>query len=409
MIRTTPFHERLSAWNDQGLFTHWQGYLSPLRYTHAPKHEYFAVRNAVGLFDTSPLFKYVVRGPDAERLLSRVLVRDVRACAPGEAQYTAWCDERGYVMDDGVVLRHSPDELWLTTARPTMGWLLDHRGRLQAEVEDVSDEYGILALQGPRSRAVLAGLTGIADEVTSLAFFTHRRATIAGAEVTVSRTGFTGDLGFELVVPATSALDVLDAVLAAGRPHALRPYGEEAMDTLRIEAGLPLVDVEWHNGRLALSEADCVTPRELGLGWMLRGLAEDDRRFVGSEAVRGEPRDATSRWATTGVVVDWLGWDSLHREAGLFPAKNERRVPYESVLHAPEGVRPTGDPVGYVTSLCYSPVLQRHVGIARVEPGLAAPGTALRLEISLEHRTTTVGATTTRTPFFNSPRKVARP
>ena len=104
-MRTTPFHSRLSELNDQGLFTHWQGTLSPLRYTHAPKHEYFAVRNSVGVFDTSPLYKYVVSGPDAERLLARALTRDITTCRPGQAQYTAWCDDRGFVMHDGVAFR----------------------------------------------------------------------------------------------------------------------------------------------------------------------------------------------------------------------------------------------------------------------------------------------------------------
>ena len=139
MIRTTPFHERLSGLNTQGLYTHWQGHLSPLRYTHAPKHEYFAVRNSVGVFDTSPLYKYRVSGPDAEALLAGIMVRDIRSCRPGKAQYTLWCDERGFVMEDGVVFRHSADDFLVTAARPNLGWFTDHRGSLRATVEDVSD------------------------------------------------------------------------------------------------------------------------------------------------------------------------------------------------------------------------------------------------------------------------------
>ena len=156
MIRTTPFHPRLSELNTQGLYTHWQGHLSALRYTDAPKHEYFAVRNAVGVFDTSPLFKYRIHGPDAERFLAGVLVRDIRKCRPGSAQYTLWCDDRGFVMEDGVVFRHSETDFLLTAARPNLGWFSDLRGRLRVELEDVSENYGILAVQGPRSRAVLA-------------------------------------------------------------------------------------------------------------------------------------------------------------------------------------------------------------------------------------------------------------
>ncbi len=403
MIRTTPFHERLSALNSQGLYTHWQGFLSPLRYSTAPKHEYFAVRNSVGVFDTSPLFKYAVRGPDAERLLAGLLVRDIRSCKPGRAQYTIWCDDRGFVMEDGVVFRHSDNEFLMTAARPTLGWLQDHRGRLRVEVEDVSDDYGMLAVQGPRSRAALRGLT---DEVERLGYFQHAPAKVAGVPVTVSRTGYTGDLGFELTVPSDDAVAVLDAVLEAGRPHGVRPFGEEALMTLRIEAGLPLIDVEWTNSRVAMTDHDRVTPVEVGMGWMLRRLPEDDRAFVGGESIRRELREGTSRWATTGIVVDWREWDSLHRDAGLFPPKDPNPWPYESLLYSAGEGR---DEVGYVTSFCYSPVLQRHVGIARVRPDLAAPGTAVRLELAVRHHNTTVGAVTTPMPFFDPERKVSKP
>ncbi len=426
MIRTTPFHERLSELNSQGLFTHWQGFLSPLRYSAAPKHEYFAVRNSVGVFDTSPLFKYAVRGPDAERLLAGLLVRDIRTCRPGRAHYTLWCDDRGFVMEDGVVFRHSETEFLMTAARPSLGWLQDHRGRLDVDLEDVSDDFAMLAVQGPRSRATLRGLT---DEVEHLGYFAHAPAKVAGVPVTVSRTGYTGDLGFELTVPSGDALTVLDAVLEAGGPHSIRPFGEEALMTLRIEAGLPLIDVEWTDSRLAMTDHERVTPTELGLGWMLRRVLDDDRAFVGGAAIRRELREGSSRWATTGIVVDWQEWDDLHRSAGLFPPKDPTPLPYESLLYDGGGVPARGhevtrlvasaprtstteggaEPVGYVTSFCYSPVLQRHIGIARVRPDLAAPGTAVRLELAVQHHNTTVGAVTTPMPFFDPERKVSTP
>src|ERR1700712_1671630 len=182
MIRTTPFHDRLSELNTQGLYTHWQGHLSALRYTSAPKHEYYAVRNSVGVFYTSPLFKYRIHGPDAERFLAGVLARDIRTCRPGQAQYTLWCDDRGFVMEDGVVFRHSANEFLFTAARPTLGWFADLAGRLQVAIEDVSDDYGMLAVQGPRSRAVLSSLM---PEAESLAYFDHVQAKVAGAEVTL--------------------------------------------------------------------------------------------------------------------------------------------------------------------------------------------------------------------------------
>jgi aminomethyltransferase len=409
MITTTPFHPRLSELNSQGLYTHWQGHLSALRYTHAPKHEYFAVRNAVGVFDTSPLYKYRITGPDAERLLSGALVRDIRTCRPGQAQYTAWCDDRGYVMHDGVAFRHSPDDFLLTAGRPALSWFQELATGMRVHLEDVSGDYGMLAVQGPRSRTVLAALM---PEAEALGYFEHAPAKVADTAVTLSRTGYTGDLGFEITVAADSAVDVLDAVLEAGAAHSIRPFGEEALMTLRIEAGLPLVDIEWHDARLAMSEADCVTPKELGFGWMLRGVRDGSRRFVGSEAIRRELVEGTSRWATTGIVVDPADWDRIHRDVGLFPPKSEHPLPYESMLYdtggdAFGGSTGGGAPraSGYCTSFVYSPVLQRHIGIARVRPDLAAVGTELRLELAIAHHNTTVRVTTTSMPFFDPPRK----
>jgi aminomethyltransferase len=401
MIRTTPFHARLSELNTQGLYTHWQGYLSAVRYTHAPKHEYFAVRNAVGIFDTSPLFKYRITGRDAERFLSGVLVRDIRTCRPGRAFYTLWCDDRGFVMEDGVVFRHSDDDFVLTAARPNLGWLDSHRGRLSLTIEDVSDDFGILAVQGPRSRTVLSGL---GPETDKLGYFQLAPSTVAGAPVNVSRTGYTGDLGYEITVGADDALAVLDAVLEAGRPHSMRPFGEEALMMLRIEAGLPLIDVEWRNSRTAFTDHERVTPQELGMGWMLRGVQDGERPFIGRNAIRRELEDGTSRWATVGIVVDWQHWDSLHRDAGLLPAKDEHPQPYESMLYDEQG-----RPAGYTTSFLYSPVLQRHIGLARVRPDLAAPGTLVHKELVVNHRNTSVKARTAKLPLFDPARKTARP
>lgn len=398
-MRTTPFHPRLSELNTTGLYTHWQGHLSAMRYTHAPKHEYFAVRNGVGIFDTSPLYKYWVRGRDAERFLAGILVRDIRTCPPGHAQYTTWCDDRGFVMEDGVVFRHSATEFLMTAARPNLGYFQSLVGRLSVELEDVTQAYGVLAVQGPRSGQVLARLTG--GEAEALRYFDLTQTKIASTPVTVSRTGYTGDLGYEITVEADRALDVLDAVLAAGDGHGIRPFGEEALMMLRIEAGLPLVDVEFHNSRLAYTDHDRVTPKELGLGWMLRGI-DDDRAFVGRDSIRSELAEGTSRWATVGIVVDWQDWNRLYRDAGLLPPKNEHPLPYESMLYDEAGTQ-----VGYATSFMYSPVLQRHVGLARVHPTLADPGTQVHLELTINHHNTRVIARTARLPLFNPKRRTA--
>jgi aminomethyltransferase len=399
MIKKTPFHERLEQLNATQRWGHWSGYLSALKYDMSPKHEYFAVRNSAGFFDTSPLYKLRISGRDAERFLAGVMTRDVRQCRPGRAQYTVWCDDRGFVLEDGVVFRHSETDFLLTAAEPNLGYLSDLVGSLDVAFEDVTDEFGMLAVQGPRSRRILAQL---APEVERLTYFEHTEAKIGKAPVTISRTGYTGDLGYEVRVARDDALSVLDAVIEAGEGHGFRPFGEEALLMTRIEAGLVLINVEFSSSRYAYTDHDRITPKELGFGWMLKGIDADDRPFIGRDAIRRELADKTSRWASVGLVLDWADYDRVYDEAGLIPPKDETPVEYESMLYDGDGER-----VGYATSLMYSPMLQRHIAMARVRPDLAARGTRVDFELTINHQYETVVAEVTRLPFFNPPRKTA--
>jgi aminomethyltransferase len=397
MVRNTPFHPRLSELNTTGLYGHWSGYLSTLRYDMSAKHEYFGIRNSAGVFDTSPLYKYWIRGRDAERFLAGVMTRDIRSCQPGRAQYTVWCDDDGYVLEDGVLFRHAPDEFLLTAAEPNLGYFRDLVGRLDVQIEDVTEQYGVLAVQGPRSREILVQL---APEVAELPFFGLTQAKIGEAAVTISRTGYTGDLGFEIFAKADDAVAVLDAVLAAGNPYGLRPFGEEALLMARIEAGLVLINVEFSSARFAYTAQQKVTPVELGFRWMLRGIDSDERPFIGRKAIRRELTERTSRWSTVGLVLDWQDYDRLYRDAGLIPPKDENPLTYESMLYDDSAER-----VGYATSLMYSPVLQRHIAIARVRPDLAAVGSRVNLELTIDHQYRTVAADVAKLPLFNPPRK----
>jgi aminomethyltransferase len=399
MIQTTPFHERLSALNTTGLYGHWSGYLSAQKYGMSAKHEYFAVRNSAGYFDTSPLYKIRITGKDAEKFLGGVMTRDIRLCRPGKAQYTLWCDERGYVLEDGVVFRHSDNEFLLTAAEPNLGYLSDLVGRLDVAIEDVTDQYGMLAIQGPRSRGIL---TKVAPEVESLGFFDHTEAKIGGGSVTISRTGYTGDLGYEVRVGADDALDVLDAIVEAGEGQGFRPFGEEALLMTRIEAGLVLINVEFSSSRYAYTDHDRVTPKELGFGWMLKGIDADDRPFIGRNAIRRELAEKTSRWSSVGLYVDYADYNRIYNEAGLIPPMDETPLDYESMLYDDDGER-----IGYATSLMYSPMLQRHIAMARVRPDLATSGSKVNLELTINHQYETVAAHVTRLPFFNPPRKTA--
>ena len=402
MVKTTPFHERLAPLNRTGLWSHWSGHLSAVKYDMSAKHEYFAVRNSVGVFDTSPLFKYWIRGRDAELFLAGVLTRDIRKCRPGHAQYSVWCDERGYVLEDGVFFRDSDTEFFLTSARPNLGYLSDLAVGYEVEIEDVSDDYGVLAVQGPRSRAVLSAL---ATEVNDLAYFDHAAAKIGKTPVRISRTGYTGDLGFEVFVPTDEANSVFDAIMDAGRGHGIRPFGEEALLMARIEAGLILIDVEFGSSRLAYTDKERFTPKELGLGWMLRGIDTDDRAFVGRDAIRRELATKSSRWAMTGLVVDWEDYDRLHADAGLITPKDPIPLPWESMLYDIE----SGDQVGYATTLMYSPVLQRHIGLARLQPTHAKSDTDVHVEVTIDHEYQRARAKTARVPLFNPERKTATP
>jgi glycine cleavage system T protein (aminomethyltransferase) len=399
MIRTSPFHKRTSALNTTGLWSHWSGTLAADRYQMSDKFEYFAVRNAAGVFDSSPLYKYRITGPDSEHFLAGVLTRDIRTCAPGNAQYTAWCDDRGFVVEDGVILRPGDDEFLLTSAEPNLAYFQDLIGRERVSIEEVSDEIGVLAVQGPRSRDLLATLI---PEVAVLPFFGVARGSIAGKPVSVSRTGYSGDLGYEVWVNAADALKVWDAMWASFEGYGVLPFGLAALYMLRIEAGLLLLDVDFGSSRFGWTDEDRSTPIELGWSWMLRDLKTDDRAFIGRRAIEREIADKTSRWRLTGLVVDWADYDRIYDNAGLIPPKDHTPVHEEYFVYDA-----AGEQVGYATSYMYSPMLQRHIALARVRPELAAPGTPIKFEIDVNHRYEYVGAKTARLPLYNPPRKTA--
>lgn len=399
MIRTTPFHERTSALNETGLWEHWSGHLAATKYQVAEKFEYFAVRNSAGIFDTSPLYKYRFAGPDAERFLAGVLARDVRGLAPGRAQYQLWCDDRGFVIEDGVLLRLAPEEFLLTAAEPNLAYFGDLVGRERVTVEEVTDDYGVLAIQGPSSRDVLAA---VAPASAKLGYFGVVETKLAGAKVIVSRTGYTGDLGYEVWVPAGDALKVWDAIWEAGRGRGVIPFGMTALYMTRIEAGLVLLDVDFRSSRYAWTDDERTTPVELGLGWMFRDVATTDRAFIGRDAIRREVAERTSRWKLTGLVLDWREYDRIHGEAGLIPPKDHTPIQDEYYIYDDAGTQ-----LGWASSLMYSPMLQRHIALARVPLALAAPGNHVKLELAVSHRYEYFDAVTTKTPLYDPERRTA--
>lgn len=397
MVRRTPFHDRVAALNETQLWNHWAGYLVVDRFQMSEKFEYYAIRNAVGVFDTSPLYKYRITGRDGERFLAGVLARDIRTCRPGHAQYTIWCDDRGFVNEDGVVFRLAGDEFLLTAAEPNLAYFSDLAGSLSVRIDDVTDELGALAVQGPHSRAVLADL---APEVAELAYFGLTQTKIAGVETIVSRTGFTGDLGYELWMPAGEAAAVWDAVMEAGAGHGIIPFGQIALLMARVEAGLLLIGADFEISRFAFNDHHRSTPFELGLGWMFRSF--DDRAFIGADALRREKTEGTSRWRMVGLVVDHADHQRKYAGAGLVPPKDHRPITEDMMVYDDERTR-----VGYATSFMYSPMLQTHIALARVRPDLALPGTRVNLEFTINHEYVLVGASVARLPLYNPERKTA--
>ena len=399
MIRTSPFHARTSALNETGLWSHWSGHLAADRYQMSDKFEYFAVRNAAGIFDSSPLYKYRIHGRDAERFLAGVLARDIRSCQPGHAQYTVWCDDRGFVVEDGVILRHGPDEFLLTAAEPNFAYFADLVGRFDVSIEEVSHDYGVLAIQGPRSRDLLARLV---PGTAGIPYFGLTTGKIGGKTVTVSRTGYSGDLGFEIWIESGDAIKVWDTLWDSVAGHGVLPFGLAALYMLRIEAGLLLLDVDFASSRFAWTDEDRSTPFEIGLGWMFRDLATDDRAFIGRRALERDLAEGTSRWRFTGLMLDWNDYDRIYNAAGLIPPKDHTPIQEELFVYDDE-IRQ----VGYATSFMYSPMLQRHIAMARVRPELAKPGTEVRLEVDVNHRYEYVKAHTARMPLYNPARKTA--
>jgi len=399
MIQTTPFHERTSALNETGLWQHWAGHLAANRYQVSDKFEYFAVRNAAGIFDTSPLFKYRIAGRDAERFLAGILARDIRACAPNHAQYTTWLDDRGFVLEDGVIQRRGTDEYLLTSAEPNIAYLTDRVGRLAVTVDDVSLDIGALAVQGPRSRPVLERLV---PTVAQVPFFGITTGEIGGAPVTVTRTGYTGDLGYEVWMATSDALTVWDALWDSFDGQGILPYGLAALYMLRIEAGLLLLGKDFDSSRYAFNDAHCSTPLELGWAWMFKGLTDDDRAFIGRRALEREISDHASRWRMSGLVVDWEDYDRVYGDAGLIPPKAHAPVHEDWMVYDDAGSR-----VGFATSFMYSPILQRHIALARVRPDLAKAGTRVQLEFTVDHHYEKVAAHVARLPLYNPERKTA--
>ncbi|HVL68995.1 MAG TPA: aminomethyltransferase family protein [Vicinamibacterales bacterium] len=393
----TAVHERTFALCESLNFREWSGYYAVSAYEGHHEHEYNAIRNAAALIDVSPLYKYLITGRDAARFVDRIITRDVAKMSVGQVFYTPWCDEHGKVIDDGTVSRLEEQVFRWTAADPSLRWFTLNAAGMDVHIDDISEELAALALQGPTSARLLRA---VADaDIDRLKYFRVTSGTIDGVKVDISRTGYTGDLGYEIWIPAAQAVRVWDALMTGGKPFDVKPAGMLALDVARIEAGLLLIDVDFFSSKKAMIEPQKYTPYEMGLG---RLVSAGKGRFVGQQALRAEQARGHAR-QVVGLEVDWTEVEQLYDEIGLAPAVGATA----SRVAVP--VYSSGRQVGRATSTTWSPTLKRMIALATVSRPHYADGTELQIEITVEAVRHKVRARVVKTPFFDPKRKTATP
>ena len=395
MLKPTPFHPRTAALCQSHAWRRWAGHVVASSYELSHEREYHAIRSAAALFDVSPLYKYLVRGRDAARLLDHVVTHDVGRAQIGQVLYTPWCDARGKVLDDGTIARLDETTFRLTSAEPNLRWLQDNALGFEATIEDVSAATAALALQGPNARTILQQLCD--RDLTGLRYFRLIAAQLRGIPVTISRTGYTGDLGYEIWLDPADALPVWDALIEAGTPYGLTPAGILALDVARIEAGLMLLDVDYVPANRTLIDSQTSSPYELDLGWTVQLEKE---HFVGKPALAAEARSGPA-WRFVGILLEWDSFERLFAAVGLAP-----RVP-TAAWRTSVPLYAGSEQVGYATSGVWSPLLKQYIALAHVQSRWAAPGTTLEMEVTVEHRRRRAAARAVKKPFFDPERKRA--
>jgi aminomethyltransferase len=394
----TALHERTFRLCESLSYREWAGYYAVSVYETHHEHEYNAIRNAAALIDVTPLFKYLLTGKDASRLVNRVIARDINKVGVGQVIYACWCDEQGKVIDDGTVSRLAENTYRWTAADPNLRWFRQNALGLDASVEDISEQVAALALQGPTSARLLEK---VADaDIRNLKYFRVMGGSIAGVPVDISRTGYTGDLGYELWSPWSDAVKVWDALVASGREFDLHAAGMLALDVARIEAGLLLIDVDYISSKKALIASQKYSPYELNFG---RLVHLDKNNFVGRSALIAEQRAGGPRRRLVGLEIDWTEVEQLYAQVGLAP-----QVP-STASRVAVPVYKAGEQVGKATSTTWSPLLKKMIALASVHREHAEPGTRLQMELTVEAVRHKVTATVTKLPFFNPPRKTATP
>jgi aminomethyltransferase len=389
----TPFHDRTAALCQSHRWKDWAGFYAVSSYDTCHEREYFAFRHGAGILDVSPLYKYDVTGADAGRFLSYVTTRDVGKLRVGRVAYSCWVDRRGKMLDDGTIARLEECLYRVTSADPMLHWFRTLSDGFDVHIDDTSRSIAALAVQGPTSADLLNAVSD--GGVEGLRFFRAVQTTVGGCAVTVTRTGYTGDLGFEVWAKSEDALRVWDVLMDEGRKHGAMAAGLDALDIARVEAGFIMAGVEYQNARHCLAAVQTSSPFEVGLGWTVQ---LDRGPFVGQKALRAE-KASGPKWAMVGLEVDWVEIERAFESRGLPPNLPSNAWRTSVPLYS------FGRQIGYATSGTWSPTLKKNLALATVPSRFAEEGTTVDFEINVEFWRKNVRATVVETPFFNPPRK----
>lgn len=395
MPEPTAFYPRTSQLCKSMQWRYWAGYFVPSSYEVHHDIEYYAIRNSAALIDITPLFKYDVKGPDAVRLIDRVVTKDARKCKVGQVMYTAWCDEQGHTLQDGTVFRIAEDFFRVNAADPCYRWLNINSMGMDVTIDDVTHQYAALALQGPLSRDILRQL--IHGSIDDLKFFRVTDDFVGSIPVLLSRTGYTGDLGYEMFVPVEMAVDLYDMLMESGKPYGITPAGNLALDISRVEAGFILIEVDYVSAEKAIIPSQRYSPYEIGLGWT---VSLDKENFIGKKKLIEANKKGPAR-QLVGLDIRWDELERVYQEEGLPP-----QLP----ATAWRGGIPLYDgefQIGKATSGCWSPVLKRFIALATVKSEYAKPGNIVQIEMTVEYQRKKVLADIVKIPFFNPDRKKA--
>ena len=399
MPRQTPFHPRTSALCASYAWKEWAGYAAICNFDAHSEREYFAFRHTAGMIDVSPLYKYDVRGKDAAAFLGHVWSRDVPKLKPGRVWYGVMCNDDGHCLDDGTIANLGQGRYRVTSSEPWLGWYSRHSRGFDVTIEDETDRVAAVSVQGPRTRAILQSVVG--SDLDALSFFGVATTTLAGKPGWITRTGYTGDLGYELWMAPEDACAVWDAVMAAGDDFGIQPAGLDAMDVTRIEAGFVLQGVDYVSAKNCITESLKSTPEDAGLGWTVK---LDRAGWIGRDALCRERDRGGSTWQLVGLELSWPEleqlYDSYKLPPHLAPSACRQAVPVYNEA---------GKQVGQATSSTWSPILKRYLALAQVHRPYGAAGTELQIEHTPEFERRRVTATVVDKPFYDPPQKTFTP